>query len=130
MTKAATINAKRWESIKQELNPSYLLKREHLVPTIISGAMIGLMTTILSISFAVLVFGKAIPEALSIGIGMALFSNIILHLGSALASSGEGIISHVQSLPPPIQAAMLSSLMGLLPLTMPNEDRVVVAVLI
>jgi sulfate permease, SulP family len=128
MTKAAAINAKRWESIKQELNPSHLLKREHLVPAIISGAMIGLMTTILSISFAVLVFGKAIPEALSIGIGMALFSNIILHLGSALGSSGEGIISHVQSLPPPIQAAMLSSLMGVLPLTMPNEDRVVVAV--
>lgn len=98
------------------------------MPAIVSGALVGLMTTILSISFAVLVFGKAIPEALSIGIGMALFSNVILHLGSAFGSSGEGVIAHVQSLPPPIQAAMLSSLMGMLPISMSIEDRTIVAV--
>lgn len=128
MKNRIVINAKIGERIRKELQPSHLFRRENLLPAIVSGAMIGLMTTILSISFAVLVFGKAIPEALSIGIGMALFSNVILHLGSAFASSGEGIIAHVQSLPPPIQAAMLSSLMGLLPMTMSIEDRIVVAV--
>lgn len=85
--------------------------------------------SLLSISFAVLVFGKALPEALSVGIGMALFSNIIFHLGSALGSSGEGVIYHVQSLPPPIQAVMLSSIMGMVPLSMSVENRTVVAVL-
>lgn len=99
------------------------------MPSIISGVLVGLMTTILSISFAVLVFGKAIPEALSIGIGMALFSNVVLHLGSAFASSGEGIIAHVQSLPPPIQAAMMSSLLGLLPISMSIENKIAIATL-
>lgn len=98
------------------------------MPALVSGALVGLMTTILSISFAVLVFGKAIPEALSIGIGMALFSNVILHLSSAFTSSGEGIVSHVQSLPPPIQAAMLSSVMGMLPISMSIENKTLVAV--
>jgi SulP family sulfate permease len=114
--------------IGRELRPSYLFSRDRLMPAIISGILIGLMTTILSISFAVLVFGKAIPEALSIGIGMGLFSNVILHFSSAFASSGEGIITHVQSLPPPIQAAMLTSLMGMLPVSMPIENKTAVAI--
>jgi sulfate permease, SulP family len=110
------------------LRPSHLFRSHELIPAIISGALVGFMTTLLSISFAVLVFGKAMPEALSIGIGMALFSNVIFHLGSALGSSGEGFIYHVQSLPPPIQAVMLSSIMGMLPLTLSVEDRTAMAV--
>jgi sulfate permease, SulP family len=127
--KNIVVKSKTWEKIKRELHPSHLFKSHHLLPAIISGALVGFMTTLLSISFAVLVFGKAIPEAVPIGIGMALFSNVIFHLGSALGSSGEGIIYHVQSLPPPIQAVMLSSIMGMVPLTMSVEDRTVVAVL-
>jgi sulfate permease, SulP family len=120
--------SKIWGKIRRELSPSHLFRSRYLVPAIISGALVGFMTTLLSISFAVLVFGKAMPEALSIGIGMALFSNVIFHLGSALGSSGEGYIYHVQSLPPPIQAVMLSSIMGMLPLTLSVEDRTVMAV--
>jgi sulfate permease, SulP family len=127
--KNIVVKSKIWEKIRRELHPSHLFRSRHLIPAIISGALVGFMTTLLSISFAVLVFGKAIPEALSIGIGMALFSNVIFHLGSALGSSGEGVIYHVQSLPPPIQAVMLSSIMGALPLTLSIEDRTVVAVL-
>lgn len=118
----------QWARIRSELLPSHLLSGGGLVPALVSGSLIGLMTTILSISFAVLVFGKALPEALTIGIGMALFSNIILHVCSAFASSGEGVISHVQSLPPPIQAAMLSSLMGILPVATSIEHRTIFAV--
>lgn len=125
--KNAALNLKVWKKIGSELHPSYLFRKELLMPAIVSGALVGLMTTILSISFAVLVFGKALPEALSIGIGMALFSNVILHLFSAFSSSGEGIISHVQSLPPPIQAAMLSSLMAALPMSMSIENKTVLA---
>jgi sulfate permease, SulP family len=128
MRKIITLQSKTGKKIITELRPSYLFKKEHLMPAIVSGALVGLMTTILSISFAVLVFGKAMPEALSIGISMALFSNAILHLGSAFASSGEGVVAHVQSLPPPIQAAMLSSLMGLLPISMSIENRITMAV--
>lgn len=125
--KSGVVNLKVWKKIGSELRPSYLFRKELLMPAIVSGALVGLMTTILSISFAVLVFGKALPEALSIGIGMALFSNVILHLFSAFSSSGEGIISHVQSLPPPIQAAMLSSLMAALPISMSIENKTVLA---
>lgn len=125
--KNAALNLKVWKKIGSELRPSYLFRKELLMPAIVSGALVGLMTTILSISFAVLVFGKALPEALSIGIGMALFSNVILHLFSAFSSSGEGIISHVQSLPPPIQAAMLSSLMAALPMSISIENKTVLA---
>lgn len=120
--------SQNWQKIKTELQPSYILEKDKWTSVIVSGALVGLMTTILSISFAVLVFGKAIPEALNIGIGMALFSNVLLHLCSALGSSGEGVVSHVQSLPPPIQAAMLSSLMSMLPLSMSLDNRTTVAV--
>ncbi len=120
--------SKIWGKIKRELQPSHLFRSHQLIPAIISGALVGFMTTILSISFAVLVFGKALPEALSIGIGMALFSNVIFHLGSAFGSSGEGFIYHVQSLPPPIQAVMLSSIMAALPLSASIEDKTVIAV--
>ncbi len=118
------------EKITSELRPSYLFQKEQLLSAIVSGALVGLMTSILSITFAVLVFGKAIPEALPIGIGMALFSNVILHLGSAFFSSGEGIIAHVQSLPPPIQAAMLASLAPLLPMTMSIENKIGIVILL
>jgi sulfate permease, SulP family len=121
--------SKIWGKIGRELHPKHLFKSRHLLPAMVSGALVGFMTSLLSISFAVLVFGKAIPEALPIGIGMALFSNVIFHLGSALGSSGEGVIYHVQSLPPPIQAVMLSSIMSLLPLTMTVENKTVVAVI-
>lgn len=123
-------NTKIGERIIKELHFSHLFQKNQLMPAIVSGVLVGLMTSILSISFAVLVFGKAIPEALPIGIGMALLSNVVLHLGSAFFSSGEGVIAHVQSLPPPIQAAMLSSLMGMLPTTMPIENKIAVAVVI
>ncbi len=123
-------NTKTREKIISELRFSYLFQKDHLLSALVSGALVGFMTSILSITFAVLVFGKTIPEALPIGIGMALFSNLILHLSSALFSSGEGVISHVQSLPPPIQAAMLSSLTSLLPLTMSIENKTALVVLL
>lgn len=118
----------KWEKIGSELRPAHLFNIGNLMPAIISGGLIGLMTTILSISFAVLIFGKAMPEALTIGIGMALFSNMVYHLFAAFTSSGEGIISHVQGVTPPIQAAMVSSLMGILPLSMSMGDKTTVAV--
>ncbi|MCC6723002.1 MAG: SLC26A/SulP transporter family protein [Saprospiraceae bacterium] len=127
MVKKSAANNK-WAAIGKELQPSHLFMRGSLMPAIISGALIGLMTTILSISFAVLVFGKAMPEALTIGIGMALFSNMVFHLFAAFTSSGEGVISHVQGVTPPIQAAMVSSLMGILPLSMSMGDKTTVAV--
>ncbi len=126
MVKKSAANNK-WAAIGKELQPSHLFMRGSLMPAIISGALIGLMTTILSISFAVLVFGKAVPEALTIGIGMALFSNLVFHLFAAFTSSGEGVISHVQGVTPPIQAAMVSSLIGILPLSMPMGDKTTVA---
>lgn len=128
MRDITSINSRIWERIRKELHFSYLFDSTNLLSGVISGILIGLMTTILSISFAVLVFGKAIPEAVPIGIGMALVSNVILHLCSAFASSGEGIISHVQSLPPPIQAAMLYSLIGILPTAMSPENKIAIAV--
>jgi sulfate permease, SulP family len=127
--KKGIFKSKTWVKIGRELHPAHLFRSRHLLPAVISGALVGFMTSLLSISFAVLVFGKALPEALPIGIGMALFSNVIFHLGSALGSSGEGVIYHVQSLPPPIQAVMLTSIMGALPLTLTIENKTVVAVL-
>jgi sulfate permease, SulP family len=114
--------------IFHELHPSHVLNKQGLMPAIVSGALIGLMTSILSISFAVLVFSKALPEALSVGIGMALLSNVILHFFSSFASSAEGMVSHVQSLPPPFLASMLSSLMGMVPATMAIEEKTALSV--
>ena len=114
--------------IFRELHPTHLFHKQALMPTLISGALIGLMTSILSISFAVLVFSKSLPEALPLGIGMALLSNGILHLFSSFTSSAEGIVSHVQSLPPPFLAAMLSSLMSMVPATMAIEEKTALAV--
>jgi sulfate permease, SulP family len=128
MAKKSAANKTKWAKIRSELDPSHLFGSGSLLSSIVSGALIGLMTTILSISFAVLVFGKAMPEALTIGIGMALFSNMVFHLFAAFTSSGEGVISHVQGVTPPIQAAMVSSLMGVLPLSMSMGDKTTVAV--
>ncbi len=101
---------------------------EPLLTTLMSGALVGLLTTFLSISFAVLVFGKSVPEALAIGIGMALVSNVILHVGSAVASSGVGVVAHAQSLPPPIQATLVATLMTALPAAAAVDQRVSLAI--
>lgn len=122
------MKAKVWQRISRELHPFYLFKPDQIIPSLVSGLLIGLMTSILSISFAVLVFGTALPEALSLGIGMALLSNLILHLSSALTSSGEGVVSHSQSLPPPIQAAMMTSVMAMIPITTSVEGKTQIAV--
>ncbi len=124
MSERIATKPQAWRQIARELKPAHLLQADQLMPTVVSSVLIGTMTTILSISFAVLVFAESVPEALSLGIGMALLSNIILHVFTALTSSAEGIISHAQSLSPPIQAAMMAGLV----VTLSAENRVTTAV--
>ncbi len=116
------------QQIIEELRPSHLFRADQLVPTLVSSILVGIMTTIVSVSFAALVFTEAMPEALSLGIGMALLSNVILHIFVALTSSVEGMVAHVQNLPPPIQAIMMASVVAMLPASLSAEDRIVTAV--
>ncbi len=96
---SATMHA--W--IREELHPSRLL------PGLLGGAVVGVLVVILSISFAVLVFSGELSSLAANGIGLALFSAVVLTGLIALTSSFPGSIATPQEVPAAITALIAAA---------------------
>lgn len=91
--------------------PSQLINR------LFTGVVIGILSVIVSISFAALIFSGDIAEFRSFGIGFILMGNLVLCTMVALLSSYPGSIAIDQD----ITAAILTTVIAALLLAMPAQ---------
>jgi len=95
-------------TLAQHFHPSAL------VPAITAGLTAGILAIILQLSFAALIFGGDLSAYLGRGIGLALFSGIILALVVALTSSFQVTVASPQDSPAALLAVITVSISALL----------------
>lgn len=95
-------------TVTHNLHPSVL------VPSVISGLVAGILAIILQLSFAALIFGGDLSPYLARGIGLALFSGIVLAAVVALTSSLQVTVASPQDIPAAILAVITVSISVLL----------------
>ncbi len=104
------MNGKRMISrLRQEFQPSRLLS------SLIAGLVSGTVGVLFSISFAALIFSGNLERYLSSGVGIVLFSAVILRTVSALTSSFPIIIADLEPLPTAILAASVATIASSMP---------------
>jgi SulP family sulfate permease len=88
-----------------------------IINRLFTGTVIGILTVIVSISFAALIFSGEISEFRSFGIGFILMGDLVLCTLVALLSSYPGSIAIDQD----VTAAVLATVLAVLLLSMPAQ---------
>jgi len=88
------------------------LQPQNLLPSAIGGLVAGMITVILSISFAMLIFGGELGAHLPAGIGLALFSAVLVAVIVALTSSYPATVAIPQDRIAPILALISAAVVG------------------
>ena len=86
-TSSGSSMAKR---VRAELQPSRLL------PNLTSGVVVGLIVVNVAISVATLVFQGELQQFLAQGIGLALFSGVLVSIVTSVSSSYPGMVGQAQ----------------------------------
>ncbi len=101
-----------YAQVLQELQPS------RLVPTLTAGLITGVLLVIYAISMAALIFTGPLVEFVPIGIGLALFTAIVVAVIVALTNSMPGIVIMPQDSP----AIILAMMAGAIAVQIPASD--------
>jgi len=118
--KASSSGERLLSSLMQEFKPSRLLA--NLTASFVSG-VVGVMV---SVSFAALIFAGDLASHLSAGVGIALFSAVVLRTAIALTSSLPGVIADTDALPSAILAISAVSIQAQMPAA--TDDQVFLTV--
>lgn len=111
------MNGRRMISrLRQEFQPSRLLS------SLIAGLVSGTVGVLFSISFAALIFSGNLERYLSSGVGIVLFSAVILRTVSALTSSFPTIIADLDPLPTAIMATSVATIASSMPEAATSEE--------
>ena len=102
-----------YTQILQELQPS------RLVPTLTAGLITGVLLVIYAISMAALIFTGPLVEFVPIGIGLTLFTAIVVALIVALTNAMPGIVIMPQDSPAIILALMVGAIASQIPVSDP-----------
>lgn len=86
-----------------------------LIPSVIAGLVVGMITVVLAISFAILLFGHGLQAFMPLGIGMTLFSATLVALFVSLGSSYAGTIAIPQDRIAPILALISAAVIAKMP---------------
>jgi SulP family sulfate permease len=97
------------------------LEPKRFLPGLIAGLVNGVLTVIVQISFAVMIFAHHFPDYLATGIGLALFGGLTLGLITALTSSFQGSVSEPQDGPTAILAVVATAIVADMPASTPSE---------
>jgi SulP family sulfate permease len=81
-----------------------------LLPGLMAGLVIGIITVILAISFAALIFSGDLAGHASTGIGLVLFTAVVMGVVAAVASSFPGMSSIPQDTPTAILALIAAAI--------------------
>jgi len=102
-------------SVRPPTNPLAGAGRQRLLPAVVAGLVVGVMTVLISISFAALIFSGPLAPHVGAGIGMALLTAIVAGGVVALTSSYAGSIAIPQDRAAPILALMGTMIVAALP---------------
>ncbi|HUU29010.1 MAG TPA: SulP family inorganic anion transporter [archaeon] len=80
-----------------------------LLPSLLAGTVAGVIAVSSVLSFALLIFSGELAPLVPAGVGMVLFSGLVVSGIVALASSAPGIIASPQDGPAPIFALMAAT---------------------
>ncbi len=104
---------------------SHLLREvqlERLLPSLTAGLVAGVLEVLFAISFAALIFAGDLSPFVSAGIGLALFSTMVLTGLVACLSSLRGNVAASQDTPAIILALVAATIAATMPATAtPNE---------
>jgi SulP family sulfate permease len=106
----------------------YLGDWRQLVPAILAGSVIGVVSVILSLSFAALIFAGPLADKLSEGIGLILFTGAVAGISVAVFSSFPGSIAIPQDKIAPILALMVSLIVADIGDKIPPENLLPTAI--
>jgi SulP family sulfate permease len=104
-----------------------------LIPGITAGLISGVITVIIEISFAVLIFSGDLSSFVSSGIGFTLFGACIMSLITTATSSFSGIVSFPQDTSAALLALVAASIANSMPAGTPAEETyatVVIAIVL
>ncbi len=94
------------QRILEEFEPS------RLIPNLMAGIVVGIIVVIVSISLATLIFSGELAQYLPDGIGLVLFSGIIVTGLISLTSSYSGMIAYPQERVAPILAVIATFILS------------------
>lgn len=80
-----------------------------LLPSLLAGSVAGVIAVSSVLSFALLIFSGELAPLVPAGVGMVLFSGLVVSVVVALASSAPGIIASPQDGPTPLFALMAAA---------------------
>lgn len=95
--------------LMQEFRPSRLL------PSLTAGLVAGILTLIVEISLAALIFSGDLSGYVSNGIGLTLFGTLVIGVVTALTSSYSGTIAVSQDGPAAVLALMAAAIVSGMP---------------
>src|SRR5262245_48879184 len=83
------------------------MRPDRLVPAVMTGLVMGVITIIVVFSFAALLFPGRLATFLPLGIGLILIGNTIMSFVAVFASSHPSTIIGVQDAPVAILASLI-----------------------
>lgn len=91
------------------------LRVDRVVPVLLAGAIAGVVCTSYGLAFGAIVFAGPLANHLSIGLGMGLFTTMVIAAGTALFSSLPGVIGHSQDVPAILLSLVLTTILADVP---------------
>lgn len=83
-----------------------------IAPLVVTGGMLGVLESLLAISFGGLVFAGALATHAGVGIGMSLFAGVVVLAVVALRASLPGTIGSVQDITAAVLAVVAAGIVG------------------
>lgn len=100
----------------------FQLDYHRMLRGISAGAVNGILTVMLQISFAAMIFSGPLSHLFPRGVGLTLFGGLVFGVVLALTSSLRGVVALVQDAPCAILALAAAAVVSGLPASTPDSD--------
>lgn len=106
-----------FRSLTEDFHPNRLL------PSLTAGLISGVITVLVEISLAAMIFSGGLSAFVSNGIGITLFSSFVVGVVVALTSSFRGTVGLSQDTPAAVLALAAVSILALMPASASPEEK-------
>jgi len=112
------------QSYLDKKRPNFLktIHRSQLLPGITAGLIAGIITIIVEISFAALIFDGNLSRFIASGIGFTIFGAFVVIIITTLTSSFPGIVAFPQDTPAVLLALVAAGISGSMPVATSAEE--------
>lgn len=98
------------------------LQPRKLLPSLSAGLITGVIAVIRGISYAALIFSGSLSGYLSVGVGMAIFSNVVIGIVVALLGPFPGTIATPLAAPTAVLATLASAIAARMSGSFPPQE--------